>query len=74
MSGKGLPPHNGDENRQGGIMATTFIVTILACTVVALPMSTRIWIVKNVGPDDYMILLAAIGIVIGLGLVVVQVH
>lgn len=74
MSGKGLPPHNGDENRQGGIMATTFIVTILACAVVALRMGTRIWIVKNVGPDDYMILLAAIGIVIGLGLVVVQVH
>lgn len=74
MSSSGPPPHNGDENRQGGILATTFIVTIIACMAVALRMGTRMWIVRSVGWDDYTILLAAFGIIIGSGLVVVQIH
>ena len=68
------PPSNGDENRQGGILATTFIVTVIASITVALRMITRTWIVRGVGWDDYTILFATIGIIIGCGLVVVQVH
>lgn len=73
MSSSGPPPSNGDENRQGGILVTTFVVTVLASVVVALRMATRIWIVRNVGWDDYTILCATIGIIIGCGLVVPQV-
>ncbi len=73
MSGSGSIPH-GDESRQGGIRATTFVVTVLASVVVALRMSTRIWIVRSVGWDDYTILCATLGIIIGCGLVVVQIH
>ncbi|KAL8993933.1 MAG: hypothetical protein Q9169_005968 [Polycauliona sp. 2 TL-2023] len=74
MSSPAPPSPNGDENRQGGILITTFVVTVLASIAVALRMATRIWIVKNVGWDDYTILFATIGIIIGTGLVVVQVH
>ncbi len=74
MSDSGLSPPNGDENRQGGILATTFIVTILASVAVTLRMATRKWIIRSVGWDDYTILFAAFGIIIGCGLVVVQVH
>ncbi len=41
---------------------------------VALRKATRILIVRNVGWDDYTILCATIGIIIGCALVVVQVH
>lgn len=74
MSSPAPPSPNGDENRQGGMLATTFVVTVLASVVVALRMATRIWIVRNVGWDDYTILFATIGIIIGCGLVVVQIH
>lgn len=74
MSSPAPQPPNGDENRQGGIIITTFLVTVLASIVVALRMATRIWIVRNVGWDDYTILFATIGIIIGCALVVVQVH
>ncbi|KAL8868803.1 MAG: hypothetical protein Q9174_004741 [Haloplaca sp. 1 TL-2023] len=68
-----MPP-NGDENRQGGITITAYLVTVLASIIVALRMATRIWIVRNVGWDDYTILFATIGIIIGCPLVIVQVH
>lgn len=74
MSGSAPPIPNGDKNRQGGILGTTFVVTVLASVVVALPVATRIWIVRNVGWDDYTILCATIGIFIGYGLVVPQLH
>ncbi|KAL8824741.1 MAG: hypothetical protein Q9191_004849 [Dirinaria sp. TL-2023a] len=74
MSSPGGPPHNGDENRQGGILATTFIVTVIASIAVALRMWVRLAIVKKVGWDDYTIIAATLGIIIGCGLVVVQVH
>ena len=67
-------PRNGDENRQGSIRATTLVVTILASTVVALRMTVRIWIVRSVGWDDYTILCATLGIIIGCALVIVQIH
>lgn len=56
------PPRNGDENRQGGILATTFVVTILATIVVSMRMATRIWVVKNVGWDDWTIIAATVGL------------
>ena len=74
MNSSGPPPHNGDESRQGGILATTFTLTVLASTVVSLRLATRIWIVRNVGWDDYTIVAAMIGIIIGCALVVVEVH
>lgn len=74
MASSGSTPQNGDENRQGGILATTFHVTVLASVVVAMRLVARIWIVGNVGADDYTILCATLGIIIGCGRVVVQVH
>ena len=73
MSSPG-PPRNGDENRQGGIVATTIALIILASVVVALRLATRTWLVRNVGWDDYTILCAILGAVIGCGLVFVEVH
>lgn len=74
MPSSGAPPRNGDESRQGGILVTAFAVAVLASVVVALRMGTRIWLVRNVGWDDYTILCATIGIIVGCGLVVVEVH
>ena len=74
MSNPGPPPLNGDENRQGGMLATVFFLTVIACTAVALGMGTRIWIVRSVGWDDYTMVLAVFGTIIGTGLVVVQIH
>ncbi|KAL2039858.1 hypothetical protein N7G274_007259 [Stereocaulon virgatum] len=74
MSDSGPQPLNGDENRQGGILATTYIVATLTSVTVALRMATRIWIVRSVGWDDYAILFATLGMIIGCGLVVVEVH
>ncbi|KAL8760598.1 MAG: hypothetical protein Q9184_003230 [Pyrenodesmia sp. 2 TL-2023] len=74
MSSSPPPSPNGDENRQGGMLATTFLLAPITCIVVALRMATRIWIVRNVGWDDYTILFATIGIIIGCGLSVVQIH
>ncbi|KAL9631608.1 MAG: hypothetical protein Q9204_004164 [Flavoplaca sp. TL-2023a] len=71
MSSSAPLPPNGDENRQGGTIITTYLVTVLASVVVALRMATRIWIVRNVGWDDYTILFATIGIIIGCALVLV---
>lgn len=67
-------PHNGDENRQGGIVVTAFITAVVASVVVALRMVTRIRIVRSVGWDDYAIVLATFGQIIGCGLVLVEVH
>ncbi|KAI4263404.1 MAG: hypothetical protein L6R42_001453 [Xanthoria sp. 1 TBL-2021] len=74
MSISGPPTANGDENRQGGLIATAIVLTVLASVVVALRMITRIWIVRNVGWDDYTIVCAAIGKIVGCGLLIVRVH
>ena len=74
MSSTGPPPLHGDENRQAGIIATTFVVTVLACLAVALRMVTRIWIVRSVGWDDYTILCAAVGTILGTALDLVEIH
>ena len=74
MVSDGKEPLNGDENRQDGILATAFVVAVSASIVIALRFLTRIWTVRNVGIDDYTILCATLGIIVGCGLVVVQVH
>ena len=74
MSGSGLSFHGKDDNRGGGIIASEVITTFLDFMTVALRLTTRIWIVRNVGWDDYTILFAAFGKIIGAGLVIVEVH
>lgn len=74
MSNSGPPTSNGDENRQGSILAICIVAAVLSAVMVALRMGTRIWIVRNVGWDDYTIVAALIGHIIGLGLTCVQVH
>lgn len=74
MSSAGVLPHDGNGDRGGGIVANTVLVSFLASATVALRLATRIWIVRNVGWDDYTILCAAFGIIISSGLVIVEVH
>ena len=70
MSGLGLSLNN----HGGGIIASEVITTFLASMTVILRLATRIWIVRNIGWDDYTILFAAFGKIIGSGLVIVEVH
>ena len=42
--------------------------------VVALRMTIRIWIVRSIGWDDYIILCAILDIIIGCALVIDQIH
>lgn len=74
MSDSGLSLHNGDGNRGGGIIASEVITTFLASMTVALRLATRTWVVRNIGWDDYTILFATFGKIIGSGLVIVEVH
>ena len=74
MSVSGLSPHTGGEDRGAGIIATTVVSSFLASTAVALRFVTRTWIVRSIGWDDYTILMASFGIIIGSGLTTVAVH
>ncbi|KAL8919524.1 MAG: hypothetical protein Q9208_006716 [Pyrenodesmia sp. 3 TL-2023] len=74
MAESGTPHAHGDENRQGAMLGTTVTVTSLTALVVALRMATRIWLVRNVGWDDYTIVAACLGHVVALGLVIMQIH
>ncbi|KAL8834531.1 MAG: hypothetical protein Q9170_003713 [Blastenia crenularia] len=62
-----------DEDRHGGILATCITGTTLAVLVVALRMSTRLFL-RRLGWDDYTILCAVIGHLVGLGMVAAEVH
>lgn len=62
------------EDRGEGVLATSIVVAVLAALTVALRFLTRIRIVRSVGWDDYTILCATIGEIIGTGLVIVEVH
>ena len=68
------PPKNGNENRQGQILAIAIVTAAVAAIAVALRMITRIWVVRKVGWDDYTILFAALGQIIDCALVIVEVH
>lgn len=74
MSGSGLSLQNKDDNHGGGIIALEVITTFLASMTVALRLTTRIWIVRNIGWDDYTILFTAFDKIIACDLVIVQVH
>ena len=74
MSGSGTSLHNRVDNQGGGILASEVITTFLTSLTVALRFATRIWIIRNLGWDDYTILFAAFGKIIGAGLVIVEVH
>ena len=74
MAGSGAPLPYPDDNRQTGIIVTAITVSIFASIVVALRLATRIWIVRNVGIDDYTIIAATLGTIIGCGLDIVEVH
>ncbi|KAL8669693.1 MAG: hypothetical protein Q9168_005722 [Polycauliona sp. 1 TL-2023] len=74
MSSPAPPPPNGDENRQGDMLATTITVTTLTILVVVLRILTRMRLVRNVGWDDYTIVAACLGHVVALGLIITQLH
>ncbi|KAL8993861.1 MAG: hypothetical protein Q9169_006032 [Polycauliona sp. 2 TL-2023] len=74
MSSPAPPPPNGDENRQGDMLATTITVTTLTTLVVILRIATRMRLVRNVGWDDYTIVAACLGHVVALGLIIMQLH
>ncbi|KAL8962567.1 MAG: hypothetical protein Q9193_001049, partial [Seirophora villosa] len=61
-------------NRQAGIIATVLVSTILATFTVALRMVTRIRLVRIVGWDDYTIMCATLGHIVGLVMVFIQIH
>ena len=62
------------ENRGGGIIATSVLVSVLSSAAVILRFATRIWIVCSVGWDDYTMLCAVLGVIISAGLVIAEVH
>ena len=74
MSVSGLSPASGGDDRGASIIAMVVTVTFVASLAVALRFATRIWIIRSIGWDDYTILMAGLGEIIGAGLVIVQVH
>lgn len=74
MNGSELTLQNTYNNRGEGILATEATTTFLTSTVVSLRFATRLLIVRNIGWDDYTILFAALGKIIGTGLISVEVH
>ncbi|KAL8746033.1 MAG: hypothetical protein Q9190_001900 [Brigantiaea leucoxantha] len=74
MASPGSAPPNGDEKRGAGILATAVTLKFLSFVVTTMRMITRIWIVQSVGLDDYTIICAFLGAIIGFGLVIVEVH
>lgn len=68
------PPPWGDVNKGLGVIITTSIIVRLTAVVVALRWSVRLWITKKVWWDDWTILFAILGDIIGAGLDFVEVH
>ncbi|KAI9792879.1 MAG: hypothetical protein M1833_000991 [Piccolia ochrophora] len=68
------PSPLGNEYRGGEIIAATIVVTALSVIAVVLRLITRITLTRSLGWDDWSIIGAAFGVVIGAGLVFVQVH
>ncbi|KAL9599164.1 MAG: hypothetical protein Q9219_004031 [cf. Caloplaca sp. 3 TL-2023] len=74
MSRSGLPSLPPDTDRHTGILITCIIDTSLAIVVVALRMTTRIGLIRRLGWDDWTILCALAGHIVGLGFVATEVH
>lgn len=74
MSNVGLLSQPADENRQRSILIICILDTTLAIIVVALRMVTRLGLARKLGWDDWTILCAVAGHIVGLGLVVAELH
>ena len=68
------PPQNPHDNRQTAILINVLLSFIVAAIITTLRMITRIWVVRNVGWDDYTIVAATLGHCIGMGLVLCELH
>lgn len=67
------PPDIGNADRSGGILATAILALVLVLVLIALRFATRIWLVKRVGWDDWCIVFAGFGHIIGMGLIAKQI-
>ncbi|KAL8719662.1 MAG: hypothetical protein Q9225_003359 [Loekoesia sp. 1 TL-2023] len=67
------PPDIGNADRSGGILATSILALVLVLIFIALRFATRIWLVKRVGWDDWCIVFAGFGHIIGMGLIAKQI-
>ena len=54
------PPAGGDESKVTELMATMIVTTTLALIVVGTRLFVRLAVVRNVGWDDFLILIAAV--------------
>lgn len=63
-----------DEDRHGTILAICIVDTTLAIIIVALRMITRVGLARKLGWDDWTIVGAVAGHIVGLGIVAVEVH
>ncbi|KAL8961378.1 MAG: hypothetical protein Q9193_002057 [Seirophora villosa] len=70
----GGPPPYGNDNKGAAIIIGGCITVALATLFVVLRFIVRIWVVKAVWWDDWTILFAALGNIIGLALDLVEVH
>ncbi|KAL8956783.1 MAG: hypothetical protein Q9193_005785 [Seirophora villosa] len=68
------PPEIGNVDRSGGILATSILALTLVIIFIALRFATRIWLVKRLGWDDWCIVFAGLGHMVGMGLITVQIN
>ncbi|KAG8529629.1 uncharacterized protein KY384_005109 [Bacidia gigantensis] len=68
------PPAEGNVNLGPAMLATTAVIVGLTTIVVALRLAVRIWITKIFWWDDWTILFAILGNIIGAGLDFVEIH
>ncbi|KAG8526353.1 uncharacterized protein KY384_000346 [Bacidia gigantensis] len=63
------PPRIGNADRSGGVLATSILALTIVVLMITLRFITRIWIVKKVGWDDWCIMFAGFGHMVGMGLI-----
>ncbi|KAL2053771.1 hypothetical protein ABVK25_006076 [Lepraria finkii] len=68
------PPTEGDVNKSAAIRIYTGVLISFTILTVTLRFIVRKWVTKIIGWDDWTILLALLGNVIGFGLVHVEIH
>ncbi|KAL9083686.1 MAG: hypothetical protein Q9165_008414 [Trypethelium subeluteriae] len=67
------PPPNPQDTRQLATWINGIASVVVAAIIVILRLITRIWVVRKVGWDDYTIVLAACGHIIGMALVICEI-
>ena len=72
MDGQEFP--NSYDNRQSGIVVNIITSVVIAVIFTVLRLITRIWIVRKVGWDDYIMIIATLGHLVGLVLVFLELH